>query len=201
MKIISLIVLTCFTLFASTQEALNAYKNHHYKKAFELYAAEAKEGDTQAQNALSYLYFNGIGTDKNIKSGLYWLQKAAEKKDTRACLDLGMMYLFGENVSRNLPQAFGYLNIAAQQGDLEAKYNVAFMYYRGEGVKQDVKKAAQLLEEAAKAGYAPARKNVAKIYMQALNLKKAKYWLQINAREGDKDAEALLKEIESLEKD
>jgi TPR repeat protein len=188
-------------LFALDNGALNAYKQHHYKKAFTLYKEAADKGDTTAQNALSYLYFNGVGVAKNPKEGLYWLQKAADKGDKRACFDLGMIYLMGENVTKDLTKAVHYLEIASKKGDSEATYNLALMYYNGDGVKQDIKKAASLLEVAAKSGHLKAKNNVGRVYMQLLDFKKAKYWLEENVKDGDKSAAALLKEIEAAHKE
>jgi TPR repeat protein len=201
MKIFLLFLLITLSLFASTEEALHAYKNHEYKKAFVLYRQEAQNGDIKAQNALSYLYFNGIGTEKNSNKGLLWLQKAAKSGDGRACLDLGMMYLSGKNVKQDFKKALKWLKLASKAGSAEATFNMARMYYNGDGVKQDIKKAALLLENAAKAGHAAAKKNVGRIYMQLLNFKKAKYWLEKNVKDGDVEAATLLKEIEAAKKD
>jgi TPR repeat protein len=201
MKKVVLFFASLSIVFASTQDALNAYKSGKYKEAFDLYSKEAKAGDTTAQNALSYLYFNGVGVDKDDHKALIWLKKAADTQDSRACFDLGMMYLAGEHVKKDTKKAFHYLSIAADKGNVEAKYNLAYMYYNGDGVKQDVNKAASLLEEAAKAGHIRAKQNVGRIYLQAFNFKKAKYWLQKNAQEGDVQAQTLLDEIAPLKKD
>jgi len=199
MKFIFLLLLNA-ALFASTQEALHAYKNHEYKKAFVLYEEAANSGNTTAQNALSYLYFNGLGIEKDNEKALQWLQKAANN-DARAAFDLGIIYLSGENVTKNLKKAAHWLEIAANKGNKEAQYNLALMYYNGDGVKQDVKKAAILLEKAAKNGHKTAKANVGRVYMQVLDFKKAKYWLSQNVKEGDTEAATLLKEIEAAHKD
>jgi TPR repeat protein len=199
-RILLLFLLAVMPLLASTDSALAAYKKGEYKEAFTLYEAEAKKGDTTAQNALSYLYFNGIGTQKDSSKGLKWLKKAAQSGDARAAFDLGMMYLSGTNVKRDMKQAAKYLQIAADKKNAEAQYNLALMYYNGDGVKQDVKKAALLLEEAANSGHQGAKRNVGRVYMQVLDFKKAKYWLNENLKDGDPEAATLLKEIEAAKK-
>jgi len=200
-KLFYLCALIVVTLSASSQEALNAYKSQNYKEAFRLYSQAAKSGDKDAQNALSYLYFNGLGTQKDNNKGLQWLEKAANEGSSRAALDLGIFYLTGSNVSKDLKKAAKWLEVAAEQDNSEAQYNLALMYYNGDGVKQDVKKAAALLERAAKNGHSGAKRNVGRIYMQALDFKKAKYWLRENAKDGDKEAALLLKEIEAAHKE
>lgn len=201
MRILLLSIITTVSLLASSEEALSAYKNHEYKKAFTLYEQAAKSGDITAQNALSYLYFNGVGTQKDKQEGLKWLQSAAKSGDERACFDLGMMYISGENITKDFKKAAKWLQIAADKGNSEAQFNLALMYYNGDGVKQDAKKAASLLEKAAKQGHKGAKHNVGRIYMQALDFKKAKYWLNENLKDGDKEAALLLKEIEAAHKD
>jgi len=201
MKVLLLQFVTAVTLLASSNEALDAYKNHEYKKAFTLYEQAAKSGDTTAQNALSYLYFNGIGVSKDKKEGLAWITKAAQSGDARAAYDLGMMYLIGENVQKDLKKAAKWLEVAADKGNTEAQFNLALMYFNGDGVKQDVNKAAALLEEAAQHGHTRAKQNVGRVYMQALNFKKAKYWLNENLKDGDVGAATLLKEIEAAHKE
>ncbi len=200
MKIL-LVLAAIISLYASTQEALQAYKNQEYKKAFRLYIESAKRGDIAAQNAVSYLYFNGIGTQKSQQKGLKWLQMAAESSDKRACFDLGMMYLSGVNIKKDLPKAAKYLQIASEKGNSDATYNLALMYYNGDGVKQDLNKATSLLEKAAKSGHIAAKHNIGRVYMQILNFKKAKQWLRENVKDGDLEAADLLKEIEAAKKE
>jgi len=200
MKIWYLSLLSVTLLSASSQEALKAYKNHQYKEAFGLYKEAALSGDIKAENALSYLYFNGVGTQKSNKKALHWLNKAADSGSVRAALDLGMIYLFGTKVPKDMKKAAKWLTVAADKGNSEAEYNLALMYYNGDGVKQDVKKAATLLERAAKSGHKSAKRNVGRIYMQALDFEKAKYWLRQNVKDGDKKALLLLKEIDAANK-
>ena len=194
-------LLTATLLFASNEAALKAYKDKEYAKAFKLYEKEAKKGDTTAMNALSYLYYNGIGVEQDTKQSMSYLKKAADAKDKRACLDLGLFYLQGVRVKQDYKQAAHYLQCAADAGSTEAQYNLALMYYNGDGVKQDVKKAAALLEEAAKSGHKGAKANVGRIYMQALDFKKAKEWLEKNVADGDKEAAVLLQEIAATPKE
>jgi TPR repeat protein len=196
-----LFLLSTTLLCGSTQEALNAYKNHHYQEAFKLYQDEAQKNDSNAQSALSYLYFNGIGTQKNNKKGLIYLQKAAQNGNVTAALDLGIYYLKGDVVKKDMQKAAKWLEVAADKGNAEAQYNLAIIYYNGDGVKQNINKATELLEKAAKNGHKGARKNIGRIYMQALNFKKAKYWLNENLKDGDKEAALLLKEIEAAHKE
>jgi TPR repeat protein len=197
-NVIFIFLVSVAGLYASIDEALQAYKQGRYEKALYLYEKEAKKGDTTAMNALSYLYHEGIGTKKDRNKSLEYLQKAADKEDARACLDLGLVYLAGKELKQDYKLAAKYLECAAKKNETEALYNLALMYYNGDGVRQDAKKAAALLERAAKLGHQRAKANVGRIYMQALNFSKAKEWLRENVKDGDKEAALLLEKIEAL---
>jgi len=197
-KIIFPFLLFVSTLYASNA-ALSAYKNNDFTAAFKLYKKDANAGDTTAQNALSYLYFNGIGTQKNTKEGLFWLQKSAHGMNARAQYDLAMMYLSGENVKQDSSLALTWLDSASDLGHLDAKYNEALMYYEGDVVDRNITKSLQLLETAASNGHKKSIANIGRIYMQELKFNEAKKWLKINLKDGDTQAQYLLNTISQYE--
>jgi TPR repeat protein len=106
-----------------------------------------------------------------------------------------MAYLLGQGVTQDKHKALQLLGEASKEGRAEAQYNLALMYYMGDGVEQNVTKTAQLLERSAKQNYKKAIANVGRIYMQILDFDKAIYWLSINAKNGDTQAEYLLAEL------
>ena len=178
-----------------TKEALEAFKKQDYQSAFKLYKESADANNTTAQNALSYLYFNGLGVEKNKEKGIFWLVKAAKNEDTRAQNDLGMMYLTGQNVKQDSNSAFTWLSKASDANNSNAQYNLALMYYRGDGVDENATKAVELLDAAAVQGNEQAIRNVGIVYMQLLKFDKAAFWLEKNALNGDENACYLLAEI------
>ena len=190
-----ILITTPFLVLYADENALHAFKNKEYKKAFTLYMIDAKNGDSTAQNALSYLYFNGYGIQKNTDKGMVWLKKSAHNMNKRAQYDLAMMYLLGHNTNVNQSLAFSWMQSASDLGNVEALYNLALMYYQGNGTKQDVKKSAEILESAAIKGHKGAVKNIGIIYMQLLKFDKAEKWLKINANNGDINAYYLLTEV------
>ncbi len=179
----------------ATQSALEAFKQHDYTTAFQHYTEKADEGNVTAQNALSYLYFRGLGTQKNDAKGLEWLRKAATLNSPRAQYDLGMFYLQGNHVHQDIDEAFLWLEKAAAQDYADAQYNLALMYYRGDATDQNITKTAQLLERAAQQGHQGAIANVGRIYMQLLDFEHAVVWLEKNAFNHDQEAYYLLAEI------
>ena len=197
-KLIITFILSVSALYASNS-ALSAYKNNDFKSAFKLYMKDAKAGNTTAQNALSYLYLNGIGTQKNLKEGIFWLEKSAHSMNAQAQYDLAMMYLSGHNVKQDSKLAFTWLDSASDLGHLDSKYNEALMYYEGDIIDRNITKSLQLLESAAEGGHKKSIANIGRIYMQELQFTKAKKWLEINVENGDTEAQNLLDTISQHE--
>ena len=190
--IFSLLIL--ISSLSASETGLEAFKNQQYKKAYQLYDKEAQKGNSISQNALSYLYFNGIGTTKDIKKGVFWLKKSAHNMDAVAQYDLAMMYLSGHNIKQDKELAYTWLDSAADLGNANAQYNLALMYYNGDNVDINVTKSAMLLEKSALGGSKAALNNLGVIYMQLLKFEKATQWLKVNAHSGDTNAYYLLAE-------
>jgi len=193
-RIILLLVFSFITLVAN-EEALRAYKNNEYKKAFTLYKKAAKSGDSLSQSALSFLYFNGVGVSKNTKLGLEWLKTSAHNANATAQYDLGMFYLKGNNVKQDYKKAATWLDSSSNLGNTDARFNLALMYYKGEGVDENTTKSAELLDSAATNGHILAKQNIGRLYMRLLKFDKAIAWLTLNAKDGDIEAFYLLAEI------
>jgi len=179
----------------AAESALEAFKNGEYKKAFELYTLDAKDGNSSALNALSYLYFNGLGIQQNDAKGVELLKKSAEKNNKNAAYDLGMMYLIGDHIQQDKKQAFHYLTQASQDKHSDAEFNLALMYYNGDAIDSNITKSLELLEDAAKRGHKAAISNIGRIYMQDFQFEKAVKWLKVNVKNGDEEAKSLLQEI------
>ena len=194
MKYIILLLLVLHVeSFAS--KAYDAFQNKEYQKAYTLYLEDAKKGDVKASYALSYLYFNGLGIEKNIEKALTALTNSALEGYNVAQYNLAMMYLDGRNVDKNITQALSWLKQAAQNDSSEAQYNLALMYYNAENVDENVTQAIIYLEEAANNGHPQAKANVGRILMKTLKFDKAIIYLKENVKESDFEAAYLLAEI------
>ena len=190
-----ILTLALFVCLQAQDDALEAFKNKEYEKAYKLYVVDAENGDSNAQSALSYLYFNGYGIVKNTDKGMFWLKKSAHNMNARAQYDLAMAYLLGNNAQVDKKLAFTWLDSASDLGNADAQYNLALMYYQGDGVEQNVTKSTQLLQSAATQGHKGAIKNIGLVYMQNYQFDEAIEWLEINANDGDANAYYLLAEI------
>ena len=85
----------------------------------------AQKGVVIAQNALAYMYANGIGVAKDNDQALVWYRKAAEQGAPNAQLSLGIAYEEGAGVKQDLEQAAMWYRKAAAWGLEDAKKRLA----------------------------------------------------------------------------
>ncbi|MYM39866.1 sel1 repeat family protein [Pseudoduganella sp. CY13W] len=85
-------------------------------KAFSLFSAAAKAGDTQAAYYLGMMYRNGMGVAADARAAARWLTVAAHHQMPAAMFALANLYLSGEGVKRDELVARRWIEKAA---DLE----------------------------------------------------------------------------------
>jgi len=91
MRITFLFALICCPLFiqsCATQTSLNTaqeqFQHGNYYQAFDDLHHYAERGDKDAQYAVGYMYYYGLGTAKDQNTARYWIRKAAEQNQTAA---------------------------------------------------------------------------------------------------------------------
>ncbi len=95
-------------------------------KAVPLFRDAADKGNVIAENALGYLYAQGIsGLPKDAALSLRWYRKAAEQGAPNAQLKLGLAYEEGNGVKQDLTQAAMWYRKAAAFGIADAKKRLA----------------------------------------------------------------------------
>ena len=95
-------------------------------KAVPLFRDAADKGNVIAENALGYLYEQGIGgLPKGATLSLRWYRKAAAQGAPNAQLKLGTAYEEGDGVKQDLAQASMWYRKAAAYGIAEAKKRLA----------------------------------------------------------------------------
>ncbi len=103
--------------------------------------------------ALAQVYLNGWGTDKDILTGLDYLNKAAEAGNIAAVCELAQAYEQGlEPLQQNIPQAMELYRRAAGNGSVEAMYRLALLCEKGGDDAQEAQ-AAGYFRRAAEAGH------------------------------------------------
>jgi TPR repeat protein len=87
-----LIALTCVTLQACTnartaenlQLGKMTFNNGDFKQAFRQLLPLASEGNADAEYAVGYMYYYGYGVAEDSDTGIFWMQKAADKGNSSA---------------------------------------------------------------------------------------------------------------------
>ena len=110
---------------ASYAEAEAAYRQKDYAIAFAFYTSLANQGRADAQNAVSFMYFQGQGVPQNYTMAIYWCQKAAEQGYAIAQNSLGNLYYDGQVVPKDYLRAYAWYQRSAAQGNTDAIKNLA----------------------------------------------------------------------------
>lgn len=65
----------------------------------------AEEGDTVSQNALGWMYDQGIGVKEDPKKAVKWYLKSAKKGFRKAQVNIGVMNELGRGTPQNFEEA------------------------------------------------------------------------------------------------
>ena len=61
------------------QQAKAEYENGYYKTAFYRLLPAAADGDKEAQYALGYMYYYGLGIPQDTQTGYFWIKRSADQ--------------------------------------------------------------------------------------------------------------------------
>lgn len=64
----------------------------NYKEAFHIILPLAANGKKEAQYAVGYMYYYGLGVPRDSESGIFWMQKSAEQNYQPAKDALNLIY-------------------------------------------------------------------------------------------------------------
>ena len=135
-----------------------------------------------------------------VLTGYGHLLAAANGNLVEAQNELGLLYLSGKLGIADSPAGVAWLTRAAQGGNAQAQNNLATLYERGiGGVQKNIENAGQLYSLAANQGHGPATLALARLINEGVGTKpdpiKAWALATLAAERGEKDADALVKEI------
>ena len=197
MRIITLVAVLFYATISSAfagpfDDALAAYKNHEWAKAFELLKPLAELDNSQtavAQLQLAHLYERGNGTPKDLAAAAKWFRKSAERGNVTAEAHLGRLYLLGTGVPKDAAQTARWSMKAASQGNAIGQANLGYM-----ALDSDPAGAASWFKKAADQGDASAMLALAVQYEQgrgvAKDLVQARKWYALaSVDDGEYDAE------------
>lgn len=107
-------------------QALKAYDNKIYTKAFEIWDTLAQT-NADAMVNLGTLYVKGQGVGKNMAKAAELFDRAVQKGHELAAYYLGGMHENGVGVAKNLEHAHGYYEMAAAKGNVQAQVKLGLM--------------------------------------------------------------------------
>ncbi|MBM9519136.1 sel1 repeat family protein [Desulforhopalus vacuolatus] len=165
--LLAILVLTAVPDMANAglfEEAVAACDKDEYSTAYNIFNKLAEQGNSEAQNCLGIMYFNGQGVTQNYREAFKWYKKAAEQGVPDAQYNIGLMYLKGQGVTQNYVQAFKWCKKVAEQGYSDAQYDIGVMYSKGQGTTQNYTQALKWYKKAAEKGYSDAQNNLGLMY-------------------------------------
>ena len=156
------------------QKGLDAYKKKNYKVALEEWKifANNNPNNSNVQNYLGHMYFNGYGIPKNYKRALEWFKKADKLNHRTAQYNLGIMHSNGYGLSKSYLNAYYWFKKSADQNYDKAQYELAKLYFHGNGVTKSLNLAKKWATESANQGNTKAKKLLKeiKIEIEKINL-------------------------------
>ena len=132
-------------------------------KAFIIWKALAEKGHAQSQASLAWMYYAGLGTEKNLQKAFEFYQKAAEKNNAIAQNNLGTMYENGVFVKKDLAKASALYKLSAENGYRFGEFNYANALLAGWGGKIDKQSARIWYQKAADQDVPQAKDKLAKM--------------------------------------
>lgn len=177
----------------------------NFKEAFRLFYLAATNVSMPypgAYTCLGLLFYEGVGTERNLEESIKWYRKGAEAGDSEAMYCLGLSYQKGEGVPQSDIEAVKWFQLATDEGHAYAANNLGYMYAIGKGVNKDLNKAGILYLQAAKEGSSKAQYTVGLWFLEGLfnfpkNEKEALFWLKKAASQGDTNAQIKIAELEN----
>ena len=115
--------------FNSFSVAIPACGTNECKEDFKKYKKYSKAGYADAMATLGDLYFNGHGTDKNLKKALKSYTSAAKYGSMKGTHRAAMIYLNNEEY-KDIPKGIKYLTKAARNKSSEAAFLLGMIYYK-----------------------------------------------------------------------
>ena len=76
-------------------DAVQAYEDRDFKKAYELLLPLAQSNSDEAQYFLGLLYYDGDGVEKDMQKAIYWFKRAKKRHN----VDAASMLMECESVS------------------------------------------------------------------------------------------------------
>jgi TPR repeat protein len=194
----SLFLLASLPVFASMEDALDAYKKGDYGAAVHELNTLGEAGDISAQIMLGALYSKGGAVIRDDKIAVSWFEKAAVQNNAEAQYQLGYLYE-NSQLPRDYVAATSWYHKAAQRGSAKAQARLGALYSAGLGVTKNTNEAVLWFGKAALQGNTDAQFSLGRMYAVGKTVPKnkdlAKGWLTKAAAQGHADALLMLADM------
>ncbi|WP_018980726.1 tetratricopeptide repeat protein [Saccharibacter floricola] len=163
--------------------------------------SKARDGIVNAQYWYGRMLYEGIGLSADPVNGLKWIEKAAEAGMPEACVAAAQLLVTGAVAGRRDHQkALALYHQAAEQGNVDAFFSLGAMYGGGHDIPTDRSRAFDYFEKAAQRGHGLAQMMVGRYLARGLaghtDVDQARLWLRRAVKNGAKEAEKDLKELD-----
>ncbi len=170
-------------------EAYGAYQRGLYVTALYKALSLAGAGNAAAQTLVAEMMMKGQGVKRDVKSAIFWYQKAAEGGDPPAMFQYALLLMDGRQVPRDKKKADEFMRKAAEAGNSSAQFNWAQILVADNPGEKGLRLALPFYEKAAQQGVADAQYAVAQLYVALKDLPaekktRAREWLERAARSG-----------------
>lgn len=176
----------------SFQYGRSLTKAENYSEAMQWFKQAAEQNYIAADFGMGYLYFNGFGVEKNLKTAMDHFLKAANRNLAYAQHMVGWFNEHGKE-EKNYSEAFKWYRKAAEQGYVDSQLALGNMYDNGRGIGENDQEAAMWYRKAAEQDNAEAQFNLGLTYMNGNGIEKnsleAIKWFGKAANQGSSSAQ------------
>ena len=166
------------------------------------YMKAAQQGNSFSELKVGDAYVVGALIHLDVKKGIEYITKAAEKGYIAAIERLGTYYDQGlEGLAPNPVLSFEWYMKGAELGDASCEYGVGFDYLTGKGVEKDYEEAARWILKSAEKGYVEAEYTIGIMVLRGIyfesDIENSKDWFRKAAAQGHESALEELKKLEN----
>lgn len=123
-----------------------------FDRAISFFRKAVDLGDLSAMAGMGWMYFHGMGVEKDVAKALKWYQIAAEAGGHEGMNNLGYLYLHGVGVEQDVQEAIRWFRKSSAAGNPYAYDNLGVLYLEGNGLNQDVEAAKEMFRAAVNLG-------------------------------------------------
>lgn len=150
------LILTAAPVVGDRSAADRALRSGNRAEAVRIWAAQATQGDREAQHRLAWALEEGIGVQPDLATAARHYRAAAEQGHVGAQTALATFYHEGRGVEQDHAEARRWAEAAAAQGSAGAAHLLGRLHILGEGVAVDPAEAFRWFLVAERRGHVSA---------------------------------------------